>query len=226
MSSIIENWVLCFYHCIENSEILSLIIIIFLIIISSIIIYLITKKSAFMLLSQLFGSTIIILNFLMMNCKMFILLFFYLAFFIGSVIFLIFIRHSVEQRLKTQVLKEFDLLTHLEKEFGIKIFLLDTQKRRAFSHKKKIYISVGMLEILNENEVKAVIAHEAYHVRKSPNRLLATALALTSLWFIMHNDEVKADRFAAKTAGKEHLESALKKLTPKKWKKRVRKINC
>ena len=225
MSNYVEKQFSCFYHCIENSEFYSLIVIILLIILSSIIIYIISKKTEIMLFTQALGSVFLILNFLVMKCNMFLLLWVYFGFFVLSLIFLVLIKYSVEKELRNNAIKSSGFLKGMESEFESEIFLIDTQKKRAFSHKNKIFISVGLLEILNNNEIKAVIAHETYHVKFSPNRLIATTLALSSMSFIRHNDEKNADKFSAENAGKKNLESALRKLKPRKWEKRIQEIN-
>lgn len=224
MGNLVTDGISCIIHCFENSEIISLMLIILLIILSSIIIYLLSRKSIFMLISQGVGSAFVLLNFIIMNCKMFLLVWFYLAFFIGSLAFLIFIKYSTIHELKKRALQSTGFLEDLESEFDSEIFLLDTQKKRAFTHKKKIFISIGIIELLTEDEIKSVIAHEVYHVKKSPNRLIVTTLALSSLTFIRHDDEKNADRFAAEIAGKENLEKALKKLMPGKWEKRIKSL--
>ncbi|MFA4640334.1 M48 family metallopeptidase [Pyrococcus kukulkanii] len=107
---------------------------------------------------------------------------------------------------------------------------------------KDVYVTEGLLEKLDRDEVIAVIAHELGHVKKkhlfkdSIISIVAVALAiipmnldlpvwvviggvLLSIALIIYDftvlrlkNEYEADEFAAKIAGKEHIISALKKL--------------
>ena len=75
-----------------------------------------------------------------------------------------------------------------------------------------------------KDEVKAVVAHELYHLNHSPNKFLSSLLALASLTFRRFNDEHKADLYAVKTSGIKNLICALKKLQIKDAGKRIKKI--
>lgn len=103
-------------------------------------------------------------------------------------------------------------ITTLEAQFGITIRVIDTQKIRAFAHRRAVYLSVGLLERLDPDEVAVVVAHEVYHVKHSPNKLVSSFAALSSLTFVPYNDEHSADQYAADIAGKDTLERALRKL--------------
>ena len=74
---------------------------------------------------------------------------------------------------------------------------------------RSIFVSLGLLEILNDNELKAVLAHEAWHIRN--NSLTPFMKQLAVMTFSSHKrDELEelADIFAAEIAGSEALSSA------------------
>jgi len=100
----------------------------------------------------------------------------------------------------------------LEAQFGIPIRVIDTQRIRAFAHRRAAYLSVGLLERLDKDEVTAVVAHEAYHVKHSPSKFVSSIAALSSLTFVPFSDERSADQYAADIAGTETLARALRKL--------------
>ena len=115
-------------------------------------------------------------------------------------------------QLDRNIIRSPPYLSEIRQKFKVDISVLDTQKIKAFIYKKKIYLSIGLLERLEKDEIKAVVAHELYHLNHSPNKFLASILALASLTFRRFNDEHKADIYAVKTLDIKNLISALKKL--------------
>ncbi|MFC4359284.1 M56 family metallopeptidase [Halobium salinum] len=96
-----------------------------------------------------------------------------------------------------------------------------------FGLKHFITVNQPMVDLLNEKELDAIIAHEAYHIQ---NRDWAANLlaGIFSLLFLGRNTllvfrgypeiEQKADDHAAHTVGSHHLKSALQKLELEKLK--------
>lgn len=107
-----------------------------------------------------------------------------------------------------------------------KIYLLKIARPVAFSFsniKSYIFLSVGMLDILSRNEIKAVLLHELGHlVYKSPSLKLSTFLMKfisplarfsTLNDAILDKEERKADRFASKLQKTDkHVKSAKRKI--------------
>ena len=100
----------------------------------------------------------------------------------------------------------------LEAEFHVPVKIIDAQRVQAYAHRRAAHLSVGLIERLNRDEVRAVVAHEAYHVKHSPSKLVSSLAALSSLTFVPYNDEHLADQYAAGVVGKETLAHALRKL--------------
>jgi len=67
--------------------------------------------------------------------------------------------------------------------------------------------------VLDDNELKAVLAHEAWHIRNnSRTRFLKQLYFMTFLYQDESELEDRADSFAANVAGSEALASARNKL--------------
>ena len=82
-----------------------------------------------------------------------------------------------------------------------------------------------MIERLEKDEIRAVIAHEVYHLRYSPNKIISSLLALASFSFYHYSDEFSADKYAANMTSKESLINALKKLDIKDSEKRIKNLS-
>jgi Zn-dependent protease with chaperone function len=132
-------------------------------------------------------------------------------------------KHLISNQCQDTVLPP-RIISGLEKKFDVNIKVLSSQKIKAFVYQKNIYVTMGLLERLDEEELKAVIAHEIYHLRHSPNKLLSSILALTSLTFKRHNDDYRADKYAAQSIGVHPLINAFHKLEIINSKERIRKL--
>src|SRR5574341_375220 len=102
-----------------------------------------------------------------------------------------------------------------------KLYLIDKARPVAFTLSDKIFISVGMFELLTRKELEAVLLHELYHVklRVSWGKFSAGFVRVFSpiAWFSsssVENEEKCADAFAAKMqkSGK-YVNSAKKKVS-------------
>jgi len=94
-----------------------------------------------------------------------------------------------------------------------KLYLIDDAKPDAFSYStlgSSIFISVGMIELLNRKELEAVLLHELYHIKNRSSLYKFSNLALKILSplprFIRHNmdldkEELEADNFAINEQG-------------------------
>src|SRR5659263_397092 len=94
-----------------------------------------------------------------------------------------------------------------------KLYYFDSAIPRAFASGRSIFISIGLLEMLDDDELKAVLAHEALHIRHNSKMPFMKQLALMA--FSSSDDtelECMADRFAAEIAGSEALLSARNKV--------------
>ncbi len=89
------------------------------------------------------------------------------------------------------------------------VYYYDSAVPRGFAAGKSIFVSLGLLEILTDDELKAVLAHEAWHIRNNSRTPFLKQLAVMT--FSSHKKgelEYLADRFAAGIAGSEALSLA------------------
>lgn len=93
------------------------------------------------------------------------------------------------------------------------VYYYDSAVPRAFASGRSIFVSVGLLEVLDDNELKAVLAHEAWHIRNNSRTPLLKQLSfMTFSYSTEHELEHMADAFAARIAGMEALISARQKV--------------
>ncbi len=106
-----------------------------------------------------------------------------------------------------------------------KVCLVDSAKPVAFSFsniRPVIFISVGMLELLNAREIEAVLLHELLHIRNGTSlfrfsaffmRLFSPLSMFASFKQEFDCEEFDADRFACKRQGTvQHIRSAKRKI--------------
>jgi heat shock protein HtpX len=89
-----------------------------------------------------------------------------------------------------------------------KLYYFDSAILKAFASGRSIFVSIGLLELLNDEELKAVLAHEAWHIRNNSRTPFLKQLALMTFSSSESELEYMADCFAAEIAGKEALSSA------------------
>jgi len=130
------------------------------------------------------------------------------------------LRNATE--MKNNYLTKF-LNKHSDKILGI--YLLDMAKPIAFStcnFKHRIFISVGILDLLTRKETEAVLLHELAHINNKSSLLKSSTFVLRlfsplSSFSTFHNElsreEIKADKFAIKSQGtNRHLKTAKRKI--------------
>jgi len=103
--------------------------------------------------------------------------------------------------------------TDLERLVGIeKVYVFNSALPKAFTLGKEVFVSAGMLDILDGEELKAVLAHEKFHVVQNATPLLGRLKVLTFLPISPEKLEIMADEYAASIVGREVLESAKRKI--------------
>ena len=218
------NGVECFLYCIGESGLTYLLMGLIVITIIFLFTFVIKRNYASLLTSQSIMTVIISLSLLSMNCYMFTWLWIYLGIILTGTLLIVLVKLYLDFKLDRNIIRSSQYRSEIRQQFKVDIRILDTQKIKAFTYKNKIYLSVGLLERLEKDEIKSVVAHELYHLNHSPNKFLSSLLALTSLTFRRFNDEHHADRYAAKTIGFFNLVKAFKKLHIKDADKRINKL--
>lgn len=98
---------------------------------------------------------------------------------------------------------------------GSKVYYFDSAIPRAFASRRSIFISVGLLEILDDVELKAVLAHESWHLMHSnKTHWLKQLSIMTFMPFAQSDLEQMADLYASGITGQDALDSARLKIFP------------
>jgi len=215
----------CYLFCIRDSGMIYPLLVTLLLAIICLFAYFIKRKHEFLLANQTFMIWMIATSILTMECTMFNLIWAYLGIIIICILLLGILKLSINLRHSNLVSFPIGIISAFEKQFGVTIKILDIQKIKAYTHRGVIYLSIGLMERLEPDEIKAVVAHETYHLRKSPNKFVASILALISFTFLRHSDEYHADRFAAEVSGANNLKNALRKLDIKDYSKRIKQLS-
>jgi Zn-dependent protease with chaperone function len=146
---------------------------------------------------------------------------------VGFVVIPVFYTFSNKKReIKTTWIIEFVRKYSKMLNFGTpKLYAVDRAKPMAFSFrsfKSAIFMSVGLLDIMNKKEIKAVLLHEMAHIKqkssiiKLSNSFLRVFSPLSILARFNHDsskEEMMADRFAVTAQGTDrYLLSAKRKI--------------
>jgi heat shock protein HtpX len=97
---------------------------------------------------------------------------------------------------------------------GAKVYYYDSAVPGAFASGKSIFLSLGMLELMDDSELKAVLAHEVWHIRHNNKTPLLRQLSLMTFTKNHSGDELEvlADAFAGKIVSETAVKSARAKL--------------
>ena len=104
-----------------------------------------------------------------------------------------------------------------------KVYFVDSAKPFAFTYlKSRIFISIGMIELLDKKEIEAVVLHELNHLKSNSSvvkfstylmRLLSPVAAFSKVKAETQKEEMEADNFAIKTQKTDaYLNSAKSKI--------------
>ncbi len=121
--------------------------------------------------------------------------------FIGGYIMIPRLYRMLSRPLRLSVFVELCRLTGIRAE----LFLIDRAKPVAFTLGRKVFISVGMFDLLSRKELEAVLLHELHHVkaRSSWGKFSANFVRVFSpiAWFSassVEKEEKSADAFASR----------------------------
>ncbi|MGZ4907530.1 MAG: M48 family metalloprotease [Halobacteriota archaeon] len=187
-------------------------------------VFLVWRRFEAFIAGQAAIATAIIVLIVSMDCPMFAWLWIYLGILSSGLLVLSVTRYWLARSVRSSTVSLTSSTSTLAKEFAVPIRIIDTQKVRAFAYRRAVYLSIGLLEQLEPEEIRAVVAHEVYHLKHSPNRLLSCILAIGSLTFVPFSDEGRADRYAADVTGNDELARALQKLDVVSSRQRIRDI--
>ncbi len=221
----IADEIICYAECVNNSDLLPLIT--FLIVVSLLLFafYLKTKTPIHRVISfasaQLSMVGAIAATFSTMECSRMLTIEVYLAYVLISTGVMLFLPGSyykiLIRRYNARPISEIvdwadDFVNTLAN--NSQVYYFDSAIPKAFASGKAIFVSVGMLEIFDQQELKAVLAHEAWHLRHNNKTSILRQLSLMTFTKYRPEQELElmADRFAEEIVGKGPLESARAKL--------------
>lgn len=202
----------CFYICLSAAGLVMPLLVLTGISAGLFVAYRLDRGMRFLFGAQLGATGLIAMSLASMECYMSSWIWIYLGAVVMGAAVLMLLRAFDHTRLERGSLGRFAQLTGLEDEFGVNIVVLDTQRVRALAYRGVVYLSVGLLERLDEDHLRAVVAHEAYHLGSRSPWMLSNLLALTSLTFLRYSDEHEADLHASRLVGAEALRGALERL--------------
>ncbi|MCE8423395.1 MAG: M48 family metalloprotease [Candidatus Methanoperedens sp.] len=213
----------CFGFCLRLSELAPYVALLIVIAIALFAARLIIKRPEQKLLT-LIGAQLAILSaiaaaFYLMKCSDMLTIHLYLAY-AGISLFLIFgvlrfYDRIMIKRLGARPAREMIGWTQefVDKLTNATVYYYDSAVPKAFAAGRSIFLSLGLLELLNDDEIKAVLAHESWHIRNNSRMPFLKQLALMTFSPQRETDiEDLADYFAAKIAGSDALFSARSKL--------------
>lgn len=94
------------------------------------------------------------------------------------------------------------------------VYYYDSAVPRAFASGKIIFLSMGLLELMDDEELKAILAHEVWHLRQNTKTPLLRQLALVTFTKNYSESDLEklADMFAEEIVSKGAVETARAKL--------------
>jgi Zn-dependent protease with chaperone function len=213
----------CFGLCLKVSELAPFVALLFVISISLLSASFMIKKPKQRLMtfvsSQVAGLLAIIITFYLMKCSEMLSIYFYLGYVaVSSVLIFGVLRFYDKIMIRRLSAKPVENIIAWVQGFvdqltNATVYYYDSAAPRAFAAGRSIFVSIGLLEMLNNDELKAVLAHEAWHIRHNSRTPYLKKLAIMT--FSSHKSpelESMADTFAAEIAGIEALAGARNKV--------------
>ena len=224
MTSIADE-LICYAECVNNSDLLPLIT--FLIVASLLLFaFYLKAKTPIQRISSFAGAQLsmvgaIAATFSTMECSRMLTIEVYFAYVLISTGIMLFLPGSyykiLIRRYNARPISEIvdwadDFVNTLAS--NSQVYYFDSAIPKAFASGKAIFVSVGMLEIFDQQELKAVLAHEAWHLRHNSKTSILRQLSIMTFTKYRPEQELElmADRFAEEIVGKGPLESARAKL--------------
>jgi Zn-dependent protease with chaperone function len=224
MFSITEE-IQCYVTCITGSGLLLLIGIQIFLALLFFIFYLKARKPLLRIFSfivtQLFMLFAIGTTFSAMRCSQMLTIEIYIAYVILSTLVVILLPkvyyRILIKRYKAKPLTDMidwpqTFVNTLTEE--AKVYYYDSAIPRAFISGKIIFLSMGMLELMDDLELKAILAHEVWHLRHNNKMPVLRQLSFMTFTKNRSKDELEilADTFAGEIVDMSAVESARAKL--------------
>lgn len=174
------------------------------------------KQKLFTFVSaQIVALLAIILTFYIMQCSEMLTLYLYSIYVTISTILIFGVLRFYDRILVRRLdAKPVGSIMNWVQEFvdnltSASVYYYDSAVPKAFAAGRSIFVSVGLLEVLDKDELKAVLAHEAWHIRNNSRTPFLKQLSLMTFSYSAEPElEEMADAFAANVAGSKALNSA------------------
>lgn len=212
----------CIGLCLKLSDFAPIVALLVVISISLLAASLMLKKPKQKLMTfvsaQILSLMAIVATFYLMKCGEMLTLYIYVAYVIISTVLifgvLLYYDRILIKRLDAK--PAASIMEWVEDFVGklvtARVYYFDSAIPRAFAAGRSIFVSIGLLEMLDDNELKAVLAHEAWHIRQNTGAPYFKRLALMTFSSSESELESRADSFAAEIAGSAALSSARNKV--------------
>jgi heat shock protein HtpX len=219
--NIIMTELQCYGQCLKSwAPFVALLLVISIALISiSLILSNPRKRLKIFVFSQSSGILAIALTYYFMECSEMLSFYLYSAYLLVSTLIILgALRYYDSIMIRKLGAKPAGSILDWTQEFvdmqtSAKLYYFDSAIPRAFASGRSIFISIGLLEMLDDDELKAVLAHEAWHIRHNSGMPFMKQLALMAFSSSADPElECKADRFAAEIAGSKALLSARDKV--------------
>ncbi len=209
------NTIECTVYCITTSPLFIPSIFVITGFLISIAGYFLVRNSIERLRFYWFANILALINapilYFSMNCSMGLFLKLYFGY--ALIAFLILLLAPVGYKHYLRKHYGFERDEELENLIGIKnVYVLNTALPKAFTLGKDIFVSAGLIDLLEEDELKAVLAHEKFHVIENKTPFLNRLKYLTFLPLSQDKIEIMADEYAQRLVGKETLLRAKRKI--------------
>ncbi|MCZ7383211.1 MAG: M48 family metalloprotease [Candidatus Methanoperedens sp.] len=212
----------CIGLCLKLSDFAPIVALLVVISISLLAASLMLKKPKQKLMTfvsaQILSLMAIAATFYLMKCDGMLTLYVYLAYVIISIVLIFGVLRYYDRILikRLDAKPAASMMEWVEGFVGrfvtARVYYFDSAIPRAFAAGRSIFVSIGLLEMLDDNELKAVLAHEAWHIRQNTGAPYFKRLALMTFSSSESELESRADRFAAEIAGSAALSSARNKV--------------
>ncbi len=213
----------CIGLCLETSDYAHFVALLVVISISLLAASLMLKNPKHKLMTfvsaQVLSLMAIVATFYLMNCGEMLTLYIYLAYVIISTVLIFGVLRYYDRILikRLDAKPAASIMEWVEDFVGklvtARVYYFDSAIPGAFAAGRSIFVSIGLLEMLDDNELKAVLAHEAWHIRQNTQTPYLKRLALMTFSSSSKSElEQRADRFAAEIAGSAALSSARNKV--------------
>ncbi len=209
------NAVSCAIYCIANSDFGKTLFFFSLGTAIFAVAYITAKNAIRKVRIYLFANAFVAINlpviYFSMSCDMLWFMKYYLVYAFAFLSILLTFPEAYKLYLKKRY--GFRLDEDLALRHGLKrIYVLDTLMPKAFTVGRDVFISEGLLDLLEEDEVSAVIYHEKFHAMQNGPFPLRAVKFLTFLHIAEEELERAADEYAERMVGREALVRAKKKL--------------